>query len=218
MARKKLQHFAEMKSFPCLFEVGFDSDPSVRRGHWADYFNNGSSLVVELGCGRGVYTLELAARFPERNFIGVDIKGSRLWHGCRALLDQGISNAAFVRARVEQLDSVFASEEVSEVWVTFPDPHPALGRAKRRLTAPRYLELYERWLKDFGVLHVKTDHLGFFEYSLEQLKMRGWTLEVELRDVHRVAQDPVLTEIKTTYERRHLAEGRTIYYLRARRP
>lgn len=218
MARKKLQHFAEMKTFPQLFEVGFASDPSGMKGSWAAHFKNDHPIVLELGCGRGVYTLALAERIPSVNFIGVDIKGSRLWHGCRALLDHRFANAAFVRARVEQLEAVFAPGEVSEIWVTFPDPHPTLGRSKRRLTSPRYLALYETLLNSRGLLHLKTDHLPFFEYTLEVLRARGWGLELEVRDVHATSKDPLLTEVKTVYETRHLAEGRTIYYLRARRP
>lgn len=216
MSRKKLRHFAEMKSFPNLFEEGFPSDPSAMKGKWATYFKNTHPLGLELGCGRGTYTLALAERLPKWNRIGVDIKGGRMWHGAREAALRNMPNVAFVRARIENLEAIFAPGEVAEIWVPFPDPHPSKGRACKRLTAPRFLEIYEHLFGGSGTFHLKTDHLGFFEYTLEVLRERpGWTLETAVRDVHGTSNDPLLREVRTVYEERHLAEGRTIYYLRA---
>jgi tRNA (guanine-N7-)-methyltransferase len=216
MSRKKLRHFAEMKSFPNLFEEGFPSDPAQMKGCWSAYFKNNHPIGLELGCGSGTYTLALAERFPDRSRIGIDIKGARMWHGARAAVLRNMSNVAFVRARIENIETVFDPGEVAEIWVTFPDPHPSKGRARKRLTAPRFLEIYEHLFGRLGTVHLKTDHLGFFEYTLEVLQGRsGWTLETVVRDVHGTSDEPLLREVRTVYEERHLAEGRTIYYLRA---
>lgn len=215
MSRKKLRHFAEMKSFPNLFEEGFPSDPTQMKGGWSAYFKNSHPLGLELGCGRGTYTLALAERFPEWNRIGVDIKGARMWHGARAAALRNMLNVAFVRTRIENIEAVFEPGEVAEIWITFPDPHPSKGRARKRLTAPRFLEMYEHLFGSSGTLHLKTDHLGFFEYTLEVLRERpGWTVEAVVRDVHGISKDSLLREVRTVYEERHLAEGRKIYYLR----
>lgn len=216
MTRKKLQHFAQMKTFPNVFEEGFPSDPTFMKGKWLTHFQNDHPLVLELACGRGTHTVALAERFSEKNFIGMDIKGSRLWHGCTAALERNVPNVAFVRGRIENLIAIFDPGEVDELWVTFPDPHPREGKAVKRLTSPRFLKLYRTILKPGGTLHFKTDHGPLFEYSLESLTAEKWQVEEVIRDIYHAPKvDLVLTELQTTYEQRHLALGRTIHYLKA---
>lgn len=172
-----------------------------------------SHLILELACGRGDYTVALAKCFPDRNFIGVDVKGARMWHGCKEMQERGLKNAAFLRVRIEDLLDYFGEGEVSEIWLTFPDPQP--GKENKRLTAPRFLEMYRKILVPGGFLHLKHDDRDFFEYSLETASPCGFEVVEVVRNVHAGgSQKNLLTEIRTTYEKRHLAEGRTIRYAR----
>ncbi len=187
------------------------------KGTWA---RDGGRLILELACGGGDYTVGLAQRFPESTVIGVDIKGSRMWWGARKAVELSLGNAKFLRTQIANLADYFAEGEVDEIWITFPNPHPTLGNAKRRLTSRRFLEIYKRLLKPGGLVHLKTDDAGLYEFTLETLPLEGFVVEAALADVYGAAErgeavDPILTEVQTQYEKRYLKVGRKIKYIRA---
>ncbi len=223
--RNKLQKFAEVLSFPNVFEnfdasnpslAGENGEPVELRGKWAEaHFKNNNPITLELACGKGDYAIGLAQSFPERNFIGVDIKGARIWRGAKTALELGLPNVAFLRTRIEQIALFFEEKEVDEIWITFPDPFLRNSKSNRRLTSPMFLKHYRKILKPGGFVHLKTDDPTLFDFTLEVLQ--------EEKDVRIVYQDhdiyakplpmPEL-EIKTFYEKQHLAIGRTIKYVR----
>ena len=168
----------------------------------------GKRVIVELGCGEGAYTVGLAERFTDATLVGVDIKGARLWHGAKAAEERGLQNAHFLRTRIEDLADFFTPEEIDEIWITFPDPHPTTGNAKRRLTAPRFLEIYKKLLKPGGLLHLKTDNEALFQYTCEILPGEGFKAAQVLRDAP-------ADEIQTPYEKKYRTEGLPIHYLSA---
>ncbi len=171
-----------------------------------------------MACGKGDYAVALAQRHPQRNFIGVDIKGARLWVGATRALELGLANAGFVRTAIEQLEDFFAPAEIAEIWMTFPDPHPAFGKRKKRLTSPRFLNLYRKFLQPGGIVHLKTDSELLYEYTLLTLEEEGAAVLENLPDIYAREADADLVEIRTTYEQRHLKEGKTIKYVRFRLP
>jgi len=212
MTVKKLQRFAELATFPNVFQ-----NPAGMKGHWNKlYFKNDHLITLELACGKGEYTLELAKRFPYQNFIGIDIKGARLWRGAKTALEQNLNNVAFLRIPIEKITEYFAQNEIEEIWITFPDPFPRKGKAKKRLTSPRFLNLYRQILRPGGLVHLKTDDMNLFDYTLETLNQERLAV-VEVVDslYNGRIYDEILT-IMTTYERKHLQAGRTIRYLRFR--
>ncbi len=188
------------------------------KGQWnALYFPNAQPLTVELACGRGEYSVALASRFPERNYIGVDIKGDRIWKGSSMAVEQGITNIGFLRTNILTIESFFAPHEVDEIWLTFPDPRPRKRDIKRRLTSPRFLEMYKRILRSGAIFRLKTDNTGLFDYTLETLATRPDILD--LVSTHDVYQSPLREEcydIKTRYEEMFAAKGEKIKYLRFR--
>ncbi len=209
MPKKKLKRFAEMATFPNVIQMD-----STLYGRWArDFFHNDNPITLELACGKGEYALALALRHPNRNFVGVDLKGARLWSGAKKALQDGISNVAFLRFPIERLSEVFAHGEVAEIWITFPDPYPRRGKAKKRLTAPRFIDLYHQILVDGGLVHFKTDAADLFDFTEETLKEQGIPIVEIHRDIYRNRVDNDLLYIQTTYEKRHLEDGRTINYL-----
>ena len=192
------------------------------RGKWAqDFFKNNHPIVLELGCGRGDYAVTLAERFPDQNFIGVDVKGSRIWHGATAARDKGLKNVAFLRARAQNLSSYFSEGEVSEIWLTFPDPFPPEGKEKKRLTSSGFLKIYREILMKEGILHLKHDNPAFFDYSAGIIPQNEFELVKTIHDLYGEKKDEscvdesLLRDIQTTYEKRHLSEGRQIFYLKA---
>lgn len=177
----------------------------------------GGRVILELACGGGDYTVALAQRFPEAVVVGVDIKGSRMWWGARRAAELGLPNAKFLRTQIENLADYFNEAEVDEIWITFPNPHPTKGNAKRRLTSRRFLEIYKRLLKSGGVVHLKTDDVGLYEFSLETFPLEGFKVEVALDDVYGTeGAEPILTEVQTQYEKKYLLQDKKITYLRAR--
>ncbi len=191
--------------------------PENSAGTWhREVFGNNNPITLELACGRGDYTVGLARLFPERNFIGVDIKGSRIWRGAKTALEENMNHVAFLRTYIERIESYFAPGEVSEIWITFPDPHPPAGKSKKRLSSLRFLQEYRKFIQDGGQIHLKTDDKLLFDYSCFVAKSLG--LEI-LDEVHDVLQersgDPVL-DIRTYYETRWITEGKKIQYLRYR--
>ncbi|GAB4398625.1 MAG: hypothetical protein OHK0053_17640 [Microscillaceae bacterium] len=173
-------------------------------------------MVLEVGCGRGEYTTGLAALFPEKNFVGIDIKGARLWKGSQVAIAQGLQNAGFLRIQIQNLLDFFAEEEASEIWLTFPDPRPKEYDERRRLTHPRFLAMYAHILREGGIFHFKTDDDGLFAYTLEQLAIFEIEPEVMTQDLYHSALLAEHYGIRTTYEQLFSAKGRTIKYLRFR--
>jgi tRNA (guanine-N7-)-methyltransferase len=223
--RNKLEKFAQLDTLPNVYQ-NYDAGqpilyaahhhPVALTGRWAiDHFRNDHPITLELACGRGEYALALGRAYPERNFIGVDIKGARIWKGARAALDEQLTNVAFLRTRIEILPFFLGPAEVQEIWITFPDPFPRKGNANRRLTSPRFLEMYRRLLTTDGRVHLKTDDAGLFEYTLQVLEQTPFGhIEYVHDDIY--AQSLPLPELafKTYYERQHLAAGKTIKYVR----
>jgi tRNA (guanine-N7-)-methyltransferase len=220
MARKKLARFAENKTFPHLIEKsrseieqGFEM-----RGQWAArLFGNDLPIILELGCGKGEYTVGMAEAFPERNFIGIDIKGARLWYGAKEVANKGLTNAAFLRTEIELLDVFFAPGEISEIWITFPDPQIKYKRAKHRLTHPHFLERYQRLLQPSGVVHLKTDSAFLHGYTLGLLQLLNLPVHESFHDIDmQIPNQPehLLHRIKTHYEQLFRNKGYSITYIR----
>jgi tRNA (guanine-N7-)-methyltransferase len=219
MAKHKLQRFEELKRFERTFQFPFPlvhTDHQMK-GNWnKNVFHRDAPIVMELGCGRGEYTVNLSQSFPEKNFIGVDIKGARIWRGAKTINEEKIMNAAFLRVQAEWLQEFFNEGELHEIWVTFPDPQPQLSRENRRLTNPRFLKVYRQLCGPGGLFHLKTDNIGFFEYTVEMLSTQKGQLEVCTRDLYNEPPAGFQLEIQTTYEKKFLAQGMKINYLRFR--
>lgn len=224
--KRKLEHFAEMKGFPHVFEPNteevFRADYKMK-GRWReDFFRNEHPLVLELACGKGEYSVGLASIFPEKNFIGIDIKGARMWRGAKDSLEKEMKNIAFLRTRIEFIEGCFAPNEVDEIWITFPDPQPKDKQEKKRLTGPLFIDRYRKFLKNDGCIHLKTDNNFFYNYSLDQVKEQGYTLEENTDDLyggHIHSMDDRMQQIlriKTHYEKIFSEKGHKIHYLRLR--
>lgn len=200
MGKDKLRKFAEIGTFDNVVEL--DAGKALK-GQWAKtHFKNDNPIVVELACGKGEYTVNLAKLFPEKNFIGVDYKGNRIWRGAKTAIEEGISNVGFLRIQIETILEYFAENEVSEIWITFPDPQPQDSREKKRLTNPTFLGRYKFVLNDGGFMNLKTDNDGFYNYTLEQIEILGLPKHVETADLyHSDLVDEVLS-IKTYYEKK----------------
>ncbi|MCA6363230.1 MAG: tRNA (guanosine(46)-N7)-methyltransferase TrmB [Bacteroidetes bacterium] len=217
MAKNKLFRFREMKTMPNVAEfmhTDIANGPLKLSGRWnSDYFKNNNPLVLELGCGKGEYTVNLARRYPDKNFIGLDVKGSRMYVGARTALDEDLKNVAFLRTRIDFINSCFTANEVDEIWITFPDPQPQ--KPRKRLTSHLFLSRYRKLLKPGGIIHLKTDSVLMHESTLEVIaEGKHHTIEASRNIYHDgVVRDPVLTEIQTTYEKRFLGEGKPITYV-----
>lgn len=222
--RNKLQKFSEILSYPNVLEnyeyndiklVGKDGEEVDMPGFWAEkQFKNDHPITVELACGRGEYTLALGERYPERNFIGMDIKGARIWRGATNAIKQGLDNVAFLRTRIEQVEHFFAEGEVDEIWITFPDPFLRDVKANRRLTSPPFLSRYRKILKKGGIVHLKTDNTMLYEYTLEVLgEEKGIVMLAQNDDIYANELPHPDLDIKTYYERMHLKNQLTIKYI-----
>lgn len=231
MGKDKLRKFKENETFKCLVQPSTDQvlgHDHPLKGRWgADMFGNDNPIVVELGCGKGEYTADLAERNPSCNYIGIDIKGARLWKGAKYVEEHSLSNVAFLRTRIEFLESLFAPGEVSEIWITFADPQ--IGREKKRLTSPLFMNRYRNFLKPGGIVHLKTDSRYLHEYSLAMARQNGLKIlacatdiygedrerlyESELSSVCGRTAVEALFEVQTFYESQYLAQGIQITYL-----
>jgi tRNA (guanine-N7-)-methyltransferase len=222
VGKNKLARFAENLTFRHVVQPSFEElahGAFPLKGRWnTEQFRRAAPLVLELGCGRGEYCLGLAALHPERNYLGVDIKGARIWRGARNAAEQGLANVAFLRTHVDHITRCFGRHEVDEVWLTFSDPQ--LGKPRKRLTSPLFLARYKEILKPGGVIHLKTDSPVLYEYTLEMIAAHGLRNHAQSADVyadlvHRVGPvEQAILGIRTYYERMWLAEGRTIHYVR----
>lgn len=218
MGKDKQRRFAENLTFKNMIQPEFEEvfgKAHPLKGEWrSSFFNNDRPIVLELGCGRGEYTVALAARYPENNYIGVDIKGARMWRGAKTATETGLTNAAFLRTRIEFIESFFAEGEVDEIWITFPDPQPGRQRAKKRLTSPVFLQRYAKFLKPGGVIHLKTDSAMLHEYTRAVIRQNNLPLHICSADIyHDGTADPELS-IKTAYECKFLEQGMPITYLK----
>ena len=213
MGRSKLAKFAAIAERENVIEPG-DELYGQLIGKWREeHFENDNPVVLEVGCGRGEYTVGMARLFPEKNFIGLDIKGARLWKGSTLAQEEELENVTFLRTFIENLADNFAQNEVDEIWITFPDPRPRDRDEKKRLTSPRFLDLYERIIKPGGTIHLKTDNLGLYEYTLEILHERQVKDLLHTSDLYNSDLQEHTMGIYTTYEKRYLADGIPIKYL-----
>lgn len=211
MAQKKLQRFAEIKTFANVLEY-----PQDMPGKWRSFFKNENPLVLELACGRGEYTVGLARLHPDTNYIGVDVKGNRLWIGAADALRSGLQNAAFLRTQIELIATYFSQEEVNEIWITFPDPQLRVSKQKRRLTHPRFLRLYQQILAKDGCVHLKTDSPDLFYFTKKVIEDYNLTLLAANENVYAGENLAPELQIKTHYEKLDIAGSKRIFYLRFR--
>lgn len=216
MGKNKLSKFAEMDTIELVFQYPYGvlsregSFPMKGRWH-TDFFHNSNPIVLELGCGKGEYTVGLAQMFPNKNFIGIDIKGARMHAGAVQAHDMALPNVAFLRTSIELLEEFFAPGEVDELWITFPDPQ--MKKVRKRLTSSRFMELYRKVMRPHGVVRLKTDSPFLYSYTRAMATLNGLPLEVDTDDLYAtLAGDPIL-DIRTHYERQWLARGLTIKYL-----
>src|SRR5690606_16629436 len=188
------------------------------KGHWHSiYFKNEKPITVELACGRGEYAVGLGKLFPDKNFIGIDIKGERIWKGSTMAVEFKLSNVAFLRTQILLIENFFGEHEIDEVWMTFPDPRPRKRDVKRRLTSPRFIDMYKKLLKPDGFVRLKTDNTMLFDYTLEELQKRSDIKDLEFtKDIYQSDLRPECFDIKTKYEQEFSAKGETIKYLRFR--
>lgn len=212
MGKNKLQKFSDMETFGCvlqyprhiLIEKGFPY-----RGKWnADFFNRTNPITLELGCGKGEYTVGLASANPDRNYIGVDIKGARMWKGAKEVEQKGMDNAAFLRTEIEQIQQFFAPGEVDEIWITFPDPQ--MQKVRKRLTSSRFLKSYREFIRPGGVVNLKTDSPFLYEYTHRLVELNGFEVLMQTDDLYGSGMADPVTSIKTFYEQQWLSRGKTI--------
>ena len=215
MGKNKRRRFAENTTFTLLHQPAFEAvfnRPYCLKGQWRSaFFRNDRPLTLELGCGRGEYTVELARRYPSQNFIGVDIKGARLWRGAKTATEEAMSNVAFIRTRIDFITSFFAAGEVDELWITFPDPQ--VKNPRKRLTAPPFLARYGTFLKPGGRIHLKTDSQLLHEYTKELVRQNGMPLYEACNDLYGSSRVDDILSIKTHYETLFLQQGLKITYL-----
>ncbi|WP_313367349.1 tRNA (guanosine(46)-N7)-methyltransferase TrmB [Sphingobacterium mizutaii] len=211
MGKDKLRKFAEVSTFKNVVQLDAGKE---FKGKWAkEFFKNEKPVILELACGKGEYTVNLAKLFPEKNFIGIDYKGNRIWRGAKTALEEEIDNVGFLRIQIETILEHFEKGEIAEIWITFPDPQPQDSREKKRLTNPVFLERYKEILVPEGIMHLKTDNDGFFAYTVEQIELQGLPKLKETTDLyHSDLVDEVLS-IKTYYEKKYLAEDKNINYV-----
>lgn len=213
MGQKKLIRFAAIKTFSNVLEY-----PTGMQGQWNIFFKNNNPVVLELACGRGEYTVGLSQLYPQQNFIGIDIKGNRIYVGAKKCLEQKLTNAAFLRTQIQQLPEYFGAGEVEQIWLTFPDPQLRTSRAKNRLTHPRFLRLYQKVLKPEGAIHLKTDSPALYFFTKRVAELYGLMIVEDIYDVF--AQPNVKEElkIKTHYESLDIAQSNKIFYLKFQLP
>jgi tRNA (guanine-N7-)-methyltransferase len=218
-AKNKLRRFAENEKFNNLFQLNYEDvvNGFFLKNKWhSDFFKNENPIILELGCGKGEYTVGLAERYPDKNFIGIDIKGARIWRGLKTANEENISNLAFIRTRINLVHLCFGQNEVSGIWITFPDPHPKEIRTRKRLTSPQFLNLYRQFLKPGGIIHLKTDNIIFLEYTLDVIREEGYDVLYLTYDVYKEGLNNEVDQIQTYYENKWLKHGTKIKYLQFR--
>lgn len=212
MGKNKLKKFAEMETFPNVFQPPYEP----MAGHWRErFFHNDHPIVLELGCGRGEYTVGLACKYPEKNFIGVDIKGARMWAGAKQAVEEGIRNAAFLRTNIEFITQFFAPNEVDEIWITFCDPQ--MKKATKRLTSTYFMQRYQQLVKPDGLIHLKTDSPFLYTYTTEMLRLNQYPVLCNTADLYGETEENKLfvdaRALQTHYEKQWLDRGLSIKYI-----
>jgi tRNA (guanine-N7-)-methyltransferase len=219
-SKNKLKRFKENESFKNVVQPSreeIEDGTFELKGKWASFFGNDNPIILELGCGKGEYTIGLAKQDPEKNFIGVDIKGARFWRGAKTAIQEGLDNVAFIRTQIELIDQIFETNEVSEIWITFPDPQIKYKRTKHRLTNQKFLEKYKAILKEDGVVNLKTDSEFMHGYTLGLLHGLGLEVVYANHDVYNNEGSPKeVLEIQTFYEKQYLGKGKAITYTKFR--
>jgi tRNA (guanine-N7-)-methyltransferase len=217
VGKNKLARWAEMGTFNNVIQPDtgdlYGKDHPIK-GKWhSDIFRNLNPVILELGCGKGEYTLGLSSRFPCNNYIGIDIKGSRMWRGAKTAYENNMPNVAFLRTRIEFINSYFAEDEVDEIWITFPDPHQGKLNSNKRLTCPWFLNTYRNFLKDYGIIHLKTDNAELFNYTRNLAELNDLPVVFATSDLYSDKKGDDILFIRTHYENLFLADGLKINYL-----
>jgi len=222
MGKDKLRRFAENETFDNVIQPSTDvvmGKDWEQKGNWASFFKNDNPITLELACGKGEYTLDLARRYPNRNFIGVGIKGARIWRGAKTAIEENLSNVAFLRTRLEFMLSCFDKDEVAEIWITFTDPQKHKSRARKRLTHPEFLDRYRQILRPEGTVNLKTDSSFLFDFTMDTLLAQKLPVHYQTIDVYGLGKEKFPDELnevlstKTFYEKRWLKEGKKIKYI-----
>ena len=218
-SKNKLKRFIENETFSNVIQPTREAilDGFEFKGKWNSFFKNDKPIILELGCGKGEYTVGLARRNPDKNYIGVDIKGARFWRGAKTALEENLDNVAFIRTQIELVDALFETEEVSEIWITFPDPQIKYKRTKHRMTNEVFLKKYQKILKLDGLMHLKTDSEFMHGYTLGLLHGLGYEVLYANHDVYKNEGSPSeVLEIQTFYENQYLEKGKPITYIQFR--
>lgn len=220
MGKNKLKKFAEMETLSCVLQYPFariQKEEFPLKGRWnAEFFHNNNPIVLELGCGKGEYAVGLAKRFPDKNYIGIDCKGARMWTGATEATKGGIHNVGFLRTDIELIENFFTAGEVSEIWITFPDPQ--MKKVRKRLTSTRFLNLYRKILSNNGIIHLKTDSPFLYTYTDALVALNKFDTEINTNDLYGSGISDDILEIKTYYERQWLSRGLTIKYIKFHLP
>lgn len=211
MGKDKLRKFAEIDTFDNVYQL---EEGKPLQGKWAaGHFKNDHPVVLELACGKGEYAVNMARVFPEKNFIGIDLKGNRIWRGARTGVDEKITNLAFLRIQIEDITDYFSEGEIDEIWITFPDPQPQDSREKKRLTFPGFLDKYRKFLKKGGKINLKTDNDGLYAYTVETVKSLGLICHKQTSQLYQSEFYDEVLKIKTHYERIYLKQDKNINYI-----
>lgn len=212
MGKDKLRKFAELDTFKNVYQL---KQGLELKNNWGkQHFKNSNPIVLELACGKGEYTVNLAQLFPNKNFIGVDLKGNRIWRGARTATDENIVNVAFLRIQIEDILDYFGAGEIDEIWITFPDPQPQLSREKKRLTAPGFLNKYKTILKEGGAVNLKTDNDQLYEFTKHVIEEMKLNLQIDTSDLYNSEYADEVLSIKTYYEKKYLIHSKNINYLK----
>jgi tRNA (guanine-N7-)-methyltransferase len=209
VGQKKLIRFAAIKTFPNVLEM-----PKSMQGSWHKHFNNANPITLELACGKGEYTVGLARLYKDRNFIGIDVKGNRIWKGAKTALQDDLQNVAFLRTQIDGINQYFTESEISEIWITFPDPQLRFSKLKKRLTHPKFLRFYQQLLKPDAVINLKTDSPHLYSFTRTVIELFGLTLLADSDNVYAATDINAELQIKTHYEGLDIAGSNRIHYLR----
>ena len=208
MGQKKLQRFAELKTFPNVLQF-----PENMKGKWNAFFKNKNPIILELACGKGEYAVGLGELFPQKNFIGVDLKGNRIWVGAKKALQNHLNNVAFLRTEIDKIADYFSKDEVSEIWITFPDPQLRNSKTKKRLTHPKFLRLYQYFLVPGGLIHLKTDSPDLYQFTKLVIEKYHCSLHQDHDDLYSLEKISNELQIKTHYESLDIADSKRVHYL-----
>jgi len=209
MGQKKLIRFEELKTFNNVLQF-----PQGMHGKWNQHFGNDNPVILELACGKGEYAVGMGQLHPEKNFVGVDLKGNRIWVGAKKALQAGLKNVAFLRTQIDQIAEYFSKNDIAEIWITFPDPQLRLSKAKKRLTHPKFLRLYQQFLVPGGVIHLKTDSPDLYHFTKEVINMYGCVLHTDDDNIYDKDVIPDELKIKTHYESLDIAGSNRVHYLK----